>query len=69
MICVLKTQEDADMKALVIGNRDRFEKYMPEDIGITKELELVFCKRGSSDGELLAAGRDADFIAADRWRP
>lgn len=53
------------MKALIIGNRDRFEKYMPEDIGITRELELVFCKRGSSDEELLAAGRDADFIAAD----
>ena len=27
------------MKALIIGNRDRFEKYMPEDIGITRELE------------------------------
>lgn len=53
------------MKALVIANRDRYEKYRPADMCILQEVELVFCPRGSSDEELLAAARDADFIAAD----
>lgn len=53
------------MKTLVIANEDRFRKYLPEDIPVTKETEMVFCKRGASDEELLAAGADADFIAAD----
>ena len=31
------------MKALVIGNRDRYEKYMPDDIAILKELDIRYC--------------------------
>ena len=53
------------MKALIIGNRDRYEKFLPTDIPIMKELELVYCSRGASDEELLAAAQDADFVAAD----
>lgn len=53
------------MKALIIANQDRFEKYRPVDMPILQDVEPVFCPRGSSDGELLAAARDADFIAAD----
>lgn len=53
------------MKALIIGNRDRYEKYLPTDLPIVRETELIFCPRGSSDAALLAAAPDADFIAAD----
>ena len=53
------------MKTLVIGNEDRYRKYMPEDIPFVRQTELVFCPRGSSDEALLAAARDTDYIAAD----
>ena len=53
------------MKALIIANQDRFEKYRPKDMAISQEVELVFRPRGSSDEDLLAAAWDADFIAAD----
>ena len=53
------------MKALLIGNWDGKKKYMPTDIGILKELELAFCPRNAPDEAILAAGRDADFIAVD----
>lgn len=53
------------MKTLVIGNEDRYRKYMPADIPFVRQTELIFCPRGSSDEELLAAARDADYIAAD----
>ena len=53
------------MKALIIGNEDRYVKYRPTGIPILDTVEMVFCPRGSSDEELLAAGRDANFIAAD----
>ena len=48
------------MKTLVIGNEDRYRKYMPADIPFVRQTELIFCPRGSSDEELLAAARDAD---------
>lgn len=53
------------MKTLVIGKEDRYRKYMPKDIPFVNQTELIFCDRGSSDGELLAAAHDADFLAAD----
>lgn len=53
------------MKTLIIGNEDRYYQYMPKNIPFPHNTELVFCKRGASDEELLAAGADADFLAAD----
>lgn len=53
------------MKILIIGNPDRYEKYRPDGLCGLEAPELVYCPRGSSDEELLAAARDADFIAAD----
>ena len=53
------------MKTLVIGNRERYEKYMPADLPFVKETEIVFCKWGTSDEEILAAAGDASFIAVD----
>lgn len=52
------------MKILIIGNEDRYRKYMP-DLEIIRQITMVFCPRGASDEELLAAARDADAISID----
>ncbi|WP_368488988.1 NAD(P)-dependent oxidoreductase [Clostridium sp. BJN0013] len=52
------------MKILIIGNEDRYKKYMP-DLNIVKEITMVFCPCGASDKELLEAASDADAIAID----
>ncbi|WP_462413012.1 NAD(P)-dependent oxidoreductase [Neobacillus sp. Marseille-QA0830] len=52
------------MKILIIGNEDRYKKYMP-DLDIVKQITMVFCPRGASDEELLQAASDADAIAID----
>lgn len=52
------------MKILIIGNEDRYQKYMP-DLDIVKEITMVFCPRGASEEELLEAAFDADAIAID----
>lgn len=56
------------MKVLVIGNRDRYEKYMP-DMEIVKRTELVFCSRDASQEELLEKAGDAEMILADAITP
>lgn len=56
------------MKLLVIGNRARTEKYLP-NLGITREVEIVVVERGASNAEILAAASDADFIMADAIAP
>lgn len=52
------------MKILIIGNEDRYRKYIP-DLDIVKQITMVFCPRGASDQELLQAAFDADAIAID----
>lgn len=52
------------MKILIIGNEDRYKKYMP-DLDIVKDIAMVFCPRGASDEEMLQAAPDADAIAID----
>lgn len=52
------------MKILIIGNEDRYKKYMP-NLDIIKEITMVFCPRGASDEELLHNATDADAIAID----
>lgn len=56
------------MKLLVIGNKDRTEKYLP-DMSITREVEIVVAQRGASNAELLELASDADFIMADAIAP
>ncbi|MDR1352425.1 MAG: hypothetical protein LBK05_03990 [Treponema sp.] len=56
------------MKILVIGNRDRYEKFAPGELE-KRGKGIVFCKRGAADGELLAAGGDAEIILADAIAP
>lgn len=52
------------MKILIIGNEDRYKKYMPE-LDIVKHISMVFCPRGASEDELLKAAPDAVAIAID----
>lgn len=56
------------MKLLVIGNRERVEKYLP-DMPVTKEIEIVVAPLGTSDEALLERAGDADFIMADAIAP
>ena len=56
------------MKLLVIGDKERTEKYLP-DVAITRETEIVVAQRGASNEELLALASDADFIMADAIAP
>jgi len=52
------------MKILIIGNQERYKKYLP-DLDIVKNINMIFCPRDASDEELLQAGYDADAIAID----
>lgn len=56
------------MKVLIIGNRDRYEKYRP-DTDIFDSLELVFCSRDTPQEELLQQAADAQIILADAIAP
>jgi phosphoglycerate dehydrogenase-like enzyme len=56
------------MKILVIGNRDRYEKFAPEELA-RRGGAIVFCGRGAADAELLTAAADAEIILADAIAP
>ena len=53
------------MKILIIGAEDRYARHMPEDIPVTGTIEKIFLPRGASDEEIIAAGKDCEFLAAD----
>ena len=53
------------MKTLIIGKEDRYRKYLPADIPFTQNTEMIFLNRGASDEEILKAGADAEYLAAD----
>ena len=52
-------------KVLIIGNEDRYLKYMPDDLEITNKVELIFVDRGSTPEQILEKGRDATYVAND----
>lgn len=52
------------MKIIIIGDKKRYEKYMP-GLEIAKTSELVFFPRGTPDGEILLKSPEADVIVAD----
>jgi phosphoglycerate dehydrogenase-like enzyme len=56
------------MKILVIGNRDRYEKFAAGELA-RREGAIVFCGRGAGDEELLDAAKDAEIILADAIAP
>lgn len=62
------TLPTANLKLLVIGDKERTEKYLP-DHPLTHHIECVVMDRGSSDDELLRAAGDASFIMADAISP
>lgn len=53
------------MKVLIIGNQERYLKFMPQDMDILHHFETVFCPLGTSNEEILKIAADADMIAAD----
>ena len=57
------------MKLLVIGNEDRYRMYMTTDLPITKTMDIVFCKWGTPEEEMLRQASDADVIGVDAMAP
>ena len=53
------------MKVLVIGNEERYKKFMPQDLNVLKHFEVVFHALGTSNADILKNGKDAEIIAAD----
>ena len=56
------------MKILVIGSKDRYDKYDP-DIEIKRNADIIFTDRGTPDDAVLAAGKDAEVLFADAISP
>ena len=56
------------MTILIIGSRDRYERFLPEAIR-SGDFRLVFAPRGSSNEELLSLAPEADVILADAISP
>jgi lactate dehydrogenase-like 2-hydroxyacid dehydrogenase len=52
------------MKVLIIGNEDRYRRYMPH-ADYLNAFDIVYQPRDASLSDLLAAGSDADAIAVD----
>lgn len=52
------------MKILVIGKEGRLMQYAPE-WAQAENYDICYVPMGASDEEILAAGRDADFMLAD----
>ena len=53
---------------LVIGDKARFEKFLP-DSDVTKRTDVVIADRGTSDDEIIRLAGDADVIVADAISP
>lgn len=53
------------MKVLIIGSRERYEKFCPVTTEFAKSVEKVYVDLGTSVERILEAAWDADFIAAD----
>ncbi|MDD6212734.1 MAG: NAD(P)-dependent oxidoreductase [Clostridiales bacterium] len=56
------------MKVLIIGDRRRYERYNPEE-GFWRQADIVYCSRGTSEEEILTAGRDAELLFVDAIAP
>lgn len=56
------------MRILVIGNEERYKKYMP-NAEIIKEADITFCTLGTSDEELIRLAKDAQVLLVDAIAP
>jgi len=52
------------MQILIIGNRDRYEKFIP-DPDLLKQNHCIFCEQGTNNEELLRLAGEAEVIFAD----
>ena len=52
------------MKIVIIGSRDRYQKYLP-DTSLVKSADIVFLPRSYEAEELLSQGTDADAVIID----
>lgn len=52
------------MKILVIGNEQRYQKYLPE-LPITKDAKIVYCPRDTTDDILISKGRECQALLID----
>lgn len=57
-------RKDVWMKILIIGNRERYEKFGPGK-KLPDSYEIVCCPVGGGDEELLRSAGDADVVLAD----
>ncbi len=56
------------MKILIVGSRDRYERFLPEKIR-SGDFQLVFAPRGSTNQQLLELAADAQVLLADAISP
>ena len=56
------------MKILILGNRDRYEAYLPQ-LPFIRQQELVFLDKSSSEDTILTAAGDAGILFADAITP
>lgn len=56
------------MKILIIGSKERYEKFYPA-LELVRTAEKVFCPRGAADDAILAAGGGAQILFADAISP
>jgi phosphoglycerate dehydrogenase-like enzyme len=52
------------MKALIIGNRERSEKYMPDN-EFTRSIDKVYFPLGTDDDIMLESASDAEYLQVD----
>ncbi|MDN4494828.1 2-hydroxyacid dehydrogenase [Ureibacillus aquaedulcis] len=56
------------MKVLVIGNEERYKKYIPNK-DILEEAEIVYFPIGTNDEEIIDMGHDAEILLVDAIAP
>ncbi len=56
------------MKILILGNQDRYDKFLP-DMDIVRESEIVFADKYVSEADALSLADDAQVIFADAIAP
>ena len=52
------------MKILIEGNPERYAKFRP-NLPVFDQVEMVFCPRGTSNGDRLRLGGDAEILLVD----
>lgn len=56
------------MKVIVIGNEDRYKKYIPNN-EILERAEIIYFPIGTEDEKIIEKGHDADILLVDAIAP